>query len=167
MNKSSVAASRRASAPEPVDTLVALVCTLRVLQLSERDHPWLTLPLTLAQLKTMMLLIQTGGMPARRLAERLGIGPSAVTPLVDRLVEQKLVRRDADPNDRRIIWVRPTAKAAAVRERVMEANRSLLADVLDALPPREQIEIQGSLKRLLASAEQLLAQRQRSQSARE
>jgi DNA-binding MarR family transcriptional regulator len=162
MNKSSPAAGHRAAPPEPVDTLVSLVRTLRVLQLSERDHPWLTLPLTMAQLKTMMLLLQTGGMPACRLAERLGIGPSAVTPLVDRLVEQKLVRRDADPDDRRMIWVRPTAKAAAVRERVMEANRTLLAEVLEALPAREQVEIQGSLKRLLASAEALLAQRQRS-----
>jgi DNA-binding MarR family transcriptional regulator len=159
MNKWSTAHKPGATPADPVDTLVALVCTLRALQLSERDHPWLTLPLTMAQLKTLMLVLHTGGMPARRLGERLGIGPSAVTPLVDRLVEQKLVRRDTDPNDRRVIWIRPTAKASAVRERVMEANRSLLAEVLDGLPLRGRDDVQAGLERLLASAEALLARR--------
>ena len=156
MNRSSTPAAPRAAA---VDTLVALVYTLRALQLSERDHPWLTLPLTMAQLKTLMMVLHTGGMPARRLGERLGIGPSAVTPLVDRLVQQQLVRRDADANDRRIIWIRPTARANAVRERVMEANRSLLAEVIAGLPARERVAVQAGLERLLASAEALLAKR--------
>ena len=64
----------------------------------------------MAQLKAMMLIVQTGGVRSRELADGLGIAPSAATPLVDRLVEQKLARRDDDTADRRIIWIRPTPK---------------------------------------------------------
>lgn len=149
------------SRPEVVDTLLAFVCVLRSLQLSERDHPWLTLPLTMAQLKLLMLILQTGGMPSRHLADRLGIGPSAVTPLVDRLVQQKLVRRNADANDRRIVWIRPTAKAIALRDRVMETNRSVLAKVLDEVPRSEHRNVHTGLRHLLNGAERTLARAQK------
>ena len=146
--------------PTPADTLLAFACTLRMLQLTERDHPWLTLPLTMAQLRALVLVLQSGGLPSRGLGDRLGIGPSAVTPLVDRLVQQKLVRRDADAQDRRIVWVRPTSKAIALRERVMETNRSVLAEVMAALPAAERKRAQASLDVLLAAAERVLARRQ-------
>lgn len=156
------ATAHKSVAPQTglVDTLLALVCALRALQLSDRDHPWLALPLTMAQLKALMLIFQSGGMQSRGLADRLGIGPSAVTPLVDRLVEQKLVRRDDDPNDRRIIWVRPTAKAVALGEKLMEANRSALAEVLEALPPRDHDRVHESLHLLLDGAERVLNRHQ-------
>ena len=147
--------------PDVVDTLLAFVCVLRSLQLSERDHPWLTLPLTMAQLKALMLILQTGGLPSRHLADRLGIGPSAVTPLADRLVEQKLVRRNTDANDRRIVWIRPTAKAVALRDRVMETNRSVLAKVLGEVPRGEHKHVQACLQRLLNGAERTLERAQK------
>jgi MarR family transcriptional regulator, organic hydroperoxide resistance regulator len=152
-----------AAIPEPdvVDTLLAFVCVLRSLQLAERDHPWLALPLTMAQLKALMLILQTGGMPSRHLADRLGIGPSAVTPLVDRLVQQKLVRRNTDANDRRIVRIRPTAKAIALRDRVMETNRSVLAKVLDEVPRGEHKNVRASLQRLLNGAERTLERAQK------
>src|SRR5262245_24322211 len=82
---------------DPVDALNALVQALRAIQAVLGDRPWLVLDLTMVQLKAVMLLAQTGGMPSRKLADALGIGPSAVTPLVDRLVQQRLTRRDHDP----------------------------------------------------------------------
>ena len=158
MPRTAAAAARS----EPVvDTLLAFVCVLRSLQLSERDHPWLTLPLTMAQLKALMLILQTGGLPSRQLGDRLGIGASAVTPLVDRLVQQKLVRRNADANDRRIVWIRPTARAIALRDRVMETNRSVLAKILDEVPRGEHKNVHASLEHLLNGAERTLERAQK------
>lgn len=150
-------AAKRAPAPDTLDTLLALVCSLRSLQLTRRDHPWLALSISMAQVKTLLIILQTGGMPTRVLADRLDIGASAVTPLVDKLLDQKLVRRDSDPNDRRIIWVRPTAKAQALWERLMEANRAVLAEVLRELPATQHAAIQHSLAQLLDGAERLMA----------
>jgi len=80
--------------------LTRLVGTLREIQFLRGERPWLLLDLTMAQLKAMMLIVQTGGVRSRELADGLGIAPSAATPLVDRLVEQKLARREDDHDDR-------------------------------------------------------------------
>ena len=82
--------------------LTRLVGKLREIQFCRGERPWLLLDLTMAQLKAMMLIVQTGGVRSRELADGLGIAPSAATPLVDRLVDQKLARRDDDPVDRRL-----------------------------------------------------------------
>jgi len=141
------------------DALNALVQALRTIQVSQGDRPWLVLGLTMAQLKALILVVQSGGLRSRSLADELGIAPSAVTPLVDRLVEQKLLRREQDPNDRRIVWIRPTARAVAQHDKLMQTNRSVLQQVLDELPPGERQKVYESMQLLLESAQRVLARR--------
>jgi DNA-binding MarR family transcriptional regulator len=102
------------------------------------DRPgWGDLDLTMSQLKTIMLLVDTGGLTGRELAERLGIGPSAVTALVDRLVQRDYVRREEDRTDRRVSWARPTSRATELFERLHATHRERLAEVLATLDPEE------------------------------
>ena len=136
--------------------LTRLVGKLREIQFCRGERPWLLLDLTMAQLKAMMLIVQTGGVRSRELADGLGIAPSAATPLVDRLVEQKLARRDDDPVDRRIIWIRPTAKAQSLHDHLLQTNEDVLADVIDALPADVRPRVQESVRLLLESAERVL-----------
>ena len=136
--------------------LTRLVGRLREIQFCRGERPWLLLDLTMAQLKAMMLIVQTGGVRSRELADGLGIAPSAATPLVDRLVEQKLARRDDDTADRRIIWIRPTAKAQALHDQLLQTNEDVLADVIDALPADVRPRVQESVRLLLESAERVL-----------
>ena len=90
------------------------------------DRPgWGDLDLTMSQLKTIMLLVETGGLSGRDLAERLGIGPSAVTALVDRLVQRGYARREEDRADRRVSWARPTEQGdRAVRASPRDPSRA-------------------------------------------
>ncbi|MGE3910350.1 MAG: MarR family transcriptional regulator [Chloroflexota bacterium] len=98
------------------------------------DRPgWGELDLTMSQLKMIMLLVDTGGLSGRDLAENLGIGPSAVTALVDRLVRSGYARREEDRTDRRISWTRPTDRAIELFERLHATHRERLADVLTTL----------------------------------
>jgi DNA-binding MarR family transcriptional regulator len=100
------------------------------------DRPgWGDLDLTMSQLKTIMLLVETEGLTGRDLAERLGIGPSAVTALVDRLVQRGYARREEDRADRRVSWARPTAKSTELFERLHATHRERLAEVLATLSP--------------------------------
>ena len=102
------------------------------------DRPgWGDLDLTMSQLKTIILLVETGGLTGRELAERLGIGPSAVTALVDRLVQREYARREEDRADRRVSWARPTTKATKLHERLHATHRERLAEVLATLAPQE------------------------------
>ena len=139
-----------------ITQLTRLVGTLREIQFCRGERPWLLLDLTMAQLKAMMLIVQSGGVRSRELADGLGIAPSAATPLVDRLVDQKLARREDDPDDRRIIWIRPTAKAQALHDQLLHTNEQVLTDVIDALPADVRPKVHDSVRLLLESAERVL-----------
>jgi len=136
--------------------LTQLVGRLREIQFCRGERPWLLLDLTMAQLKAMMLIVQSGGVRSRELADGLGIAPSAATPLVDRLVEQKLARREDDADDRRIIWIRPTPKAQALHDQLLQTNQEVLAEVIEALPAEVRPKVQESVRLLLESAERVL-----------
>jgi DNA-binding MarR family transcriptional regulator len=109
---------------------------MRALHALDRSS-WGDLDLTMSQLKTIMLIVDTGGLSGRDLAERLGVGASAVTALVDRLVQRGYARREEDRADRRVSWARPTDKATALFERLHATHRERLADVLATLSPDE------------------------------
>jgi DNA-binding MarR family transcriptional regulator len=140
------------------EALASLVDTLRTLQLATGgQQPWLCVDLTMAQFKSVLLIGFTGGMTSRGLADQLGVGPSAVTPLVDRLVDQKLAVRESDDNDRRVIWVRPTAKATALQSALLQTSRSLMAEVVEGLNTREEALVRQALGLLLERAQAVLA----------
>ena len=135
-----------------LDNWLALQATVRAIQTAVGDGRWLAVNLTMAQLKVALLLVQAGGLPSRMIGQRLAIGPSAVTPLVDRLVALKLARREADPNDRRVVCVRPTPKAVALHESLLQAGRNILADVLKEVPESERERVGRALSVLRDSA---------------
>ena len=135
-----------------IDSWLALQVTVRAIQTASGDGRWLAVNVTMAQLKVALLLVQSGGLPSRAIAERLAIGPSAVTPLVDRLVALKLARRDADPTDRRVVCVRPTPKALALHESLLQTGRTILVDVLKEVPESEREQVGRALSVLRDSA---------------
>jgi DNA-binding MarR family transcriptional regulator len=139
------------------DALSALIETLRTIQVAQGDHPWLLLELTMAQCKALILLALSGGLRARELADGLGIAPSATTPLVDKLVELKLARRQQDPADRRIVWIRPTAKAIAIHAKLMQTRASVVAEVMNEIPPAKRDAVYRSVALLLDGAARVLA----------
>jgi DNA-binding MarR family transcriptional regulator len=141
-----------------VDVLLALGLTFQRIEASlGRPRAWLSLDLTMAQLKAVMLIVDSGGVPSRTLAERLGTTRSAITPLVDRLVAQGLVRREPHARDRRMAWVRPTAKAEAVQQMLLQTRRPVLQRVWDDVPADARVALMRSLTTLLASAQRVLA----------
>jgi DNA-binding MarR family transcriptional regulator len=140
---------------QAVETILSLMQTLKGRQAEGR--PWLELDLTMAQLKALMIVLQTGGVASRGLAERLSIGPSAVTPLVDQLVDQKLVTREDDPSDRRVVLIRPTPRAVALRRRLLETSRAAVAEVLNEIPASDIPGVQRALAQLLDAAGRISA----------
>jgi DNA-binding MarR family transcriptional regulator len=59
--------------------------------------------LTMTQVRVLYTLQTENGLAAGELAERLGVQPSTVTRIVDRLVQNKLVSRVVDEHDRRLV----------------------------------------------------------------
>lgn len=137
-----------------IDSIVELVHVIRTMQAG--SHPWLDLDLTMAQLKALIIVVETGGLPSRGLADRLSISAPAVTPLVDRLIEQRLVRREDDPADRRVVLIKPTARAVSLQHKLLEMNRSSVARVVDELSEDEIADIEQALTHLLRAAGQAI-----------
>ena len=137
--------------------LVRLIQALRSIQVERGQLPWRYLDLSMAQLKAVMLLCRTGRARSREVADGLGIAPSAATPLIDRLVEQKLAVREDDPADRRIVWILPTKKAQAVYDELLHTSHDVLEDVISEVPAKERKAVRDSVELLAEAANRVLA----------
>src|SRR3989440_280854 len=62
---------------------------------------WMETDLTIAQLRTLLVLAEEGPLVIGQVAQRMGIGLSTGGHLVDRLVQAGLAERTEDPEDRR------------------------------------------------------------------
>jgi DNA-binding MarR family transcriptional regulator len=90
-------------------------------------------------------VLEAGTMTAGRLAELSGFTTGAITAIVDRLERANLVRRVANPADRRSVLVRPL-RLASVKRRVapiFASLRSAMAEVAESFQPTELAAIQS------------------------
>ncbi len=117
---------------------------------------WFTLDLSMAQFKTLMLIGSSGGLTGRDLAQRLGVGPSAITPLVDRLVLHGYVHREEDLADRRVTWARLTAAGQGVFEQILSAGHDQFDALVAQLSPEERGLVERALETLNRAAERRL-----------
>lgn len=99
------------------------------------------------------LLWVIGDRPVRAglVAQQLKLSAGAVTELVERLVDEGLVRRDADPDDRRAVVLALTAEGRRVRERYELAASSALAEVLGRLTAPQRRRLRAAFADLNAA----------------
>ena len=50
----------------------------------------------------------------------MGVSPSAISLLVDRMVEHGMVERTRDTEDRRVVWLRLTPAAQAIADALLD-----------------------------------------------
>jgi len=77
-------------------------------------EPMMAMPLTIQQLKLLMVVVTSGPVSAHRVAAELGLTAATVSGIVDRLVERDLVVRDHDASDRRVRPLRATPAGARI-----------------------------------------------------
>ena len=99
----------------------------------------------MSQFKALMLVSATGGLSGRDLARRFGVGPSAITAIVERLVQRGYVRREEDVHDRRVSWTRPTPAALALFQQVNAGHDEQLDQILGSLAPAELALVERAL----------------------
>ncbi|TDC36652.1 MarR family transcriptional regulator [Micromonospora sp. 15K316] len=93
------------------------------------------------QLRVLSLICARSETNVNRLAELLDVVPSSASRLCDRLEATGLLRRAADPRDRREVRLLPTAAGEEVlRELTARRHRAVQA-VLDRMPARAQSEL--------------------------
>lgn len=113
-----------------------------VLDLAAGDRPPRVSPM---QLRVLTWLRAHPATNVNGLAESLGVGASSASRLCDRLEALGLVRRTADPRDRREVQVIVTPEAVALLDDLSRVRRDALARVLDAMSPSARRELARSL----------------------
>ena len=124
---------------------------------AQQQSCWEDLDLTMSQFKALMLVSATGGLSGRDLARRFGVGPSAITAIVERLVQRGYVRREEDVHDRRISWTRPTPAALALFQQVNAGHDEQLDEILGSLSPDELATVERALELLRDAGARWLA----------
>ena len=76
---------------------------------------WMEIDLTIAQLRTLLVLAEEGPLVIGQIAQRMGIDLSTGGHLVDRLVQAGLAERTEDAEDRRSGTGHPRDEALGVR----------------------------------------------------
>ncbi len=110
------------------------------------------LDLTLGQLHCLRTIGRMGSPSMSELSSGLQLQPSTVTGLVDALVQQGLVDRRSDPEDRRVVRVRLSAKGQRGRERHRRAMRQRLMELLGDLEDDDLRRIHEALSLLHTAA---------------
>lgn len=85
---------------------------------------------TLTQYRTLVVLASRGPQRAADLAADLGVQPSTVSRLVDRLVQRGLVVRRQDTADRRVVWMTLTGQGKDLVGTTMRQRRQRLGELL-------------------------------------
>ncbi|MBM0237359.1 MarR family transcriptional regulator [Micromonospora sp. ATA32] len=93
------------------------------------------------QLRVLSLISTRPETNVNRLAELLEVVPSSASRLCDRLEATGLLRRVADPRDRREVRLVPTAAAETLLRELQERRHQAVQAVLDRMPDRVQDEL--------------------------
>jgi DNA-binding MarR family transcriptional regulator len=118
-----------------------------------QDRAWLTVELTMPQLKTLMCVAQQQGPTNGQIARSLGVGLSTMTGIVDRLAEQGLVVRHEDPVDRRITRVLPTPRGQELVDQLLRYRNEYITAVLAQLSSEQLLIVEQGFHYLVDAAD--------------
>jgi DNA-binding MarR family transcriptional regulator len=114
---------------------------------------WIDSGLTVTQLRSLFLIVNKGRTNFRKLAEALEVTPSNVTGIVDRLVEQGLVSRTQNPEDRREMTLQATDKGQALVSSLKEAGIKRMTQILSVLSLEELSGLTQGLSAFIKAAD--------------
>lgn len=86
------------------------------------------------------------------LADAAGVTRATMTGLIDTLERDGLVRREPDPNDRRMMWVQLTPKGERFIEDLLPGHFRLMATLMQGLTEVERKTLVGLLHKIIEQA---------------
>lgn len=83
-----------------------------------------------SQRVVLRALVDHGPQQVTEVANHLNVTLSAATGMVDRLVKAKLVTRDRDQKDRRVVWVKVTPEGEQAVKAAEQRRRAVLGQLV-------------------------------------
>jgi DNA-binding MarR family transcriptional regulator len=94
---------------------------------------WLSLEITVAQLRVLLVLQTEGPTRMSIIAANIGTALSTATGIVDNLVKKGLVLRDIDPQDRRLVICKLSPEGQKLMNKIWTLGRFQMKRLLDGL----------------------------------
>jgi len=101
---------------------------------------------TVTQGYTLLAFPLNDNISMSALSDKLGLANSTVTRMVDQLVSKGLVRREPDPEDRRVVQVGLTAQGQGLHQALAADFQHFFSMVLAEIPLDQQTPIIDSLE---------------------
>ncbi|HWC33693.1 MAG TPA: MarR family transcriptional regulator [Mycobacteriales bacterium] len=111
--------------------------------------------LTSSQLSALGVVARSGPMRISELAVVEHVNPTMLSRIVGALVDEGLLRRTPDPDDRRAGMVEVTAAGRRTHDRLRAERGKVLADGLAELSPADRAVVEAALPALEALVEAL------------
>lgn len=89
-----------------------------------------------------------GGITPKEIAGALHVENSTISGVLDRMQKQGLVTRILNPENRRSIHVKATAKGMSLKEPLLQEVEQLNQQVLQDLTAQEQVQLFNLLRRI-------------------
>ena len=132
--------------PQPVNREIAftIMDVARLLK-TYADQRARQFGISRAQWAVLIRIERTEGLKQSELAELLDLQPISLTRLLDRLADNGLIERRADPNDRRAnrLYLKPAAKP--LLGRLSELGADMMETVLEGLDAKSVDSMLGEL----------------------
>lgn len=94
--------------------------------------------ITMPQLIILDFLDKRGELKMTDLAHEMGVTTAAMTGIVDRLVRYGYAVRVDEPNDRRIVRIKTTAKGSSLVKKINQQRRDMIIDIFGKLSQSER-----------------------------
>jgi DNA-binding MarR family transcriptional regulator len=155
MNDRTRQTTRTPSGDDVTTQLARLLPELAVVLYESAPHhrrgelPTTAEPLTGRQMEAVVFLSHRHRVTMGEFADGLKISPAAASELVARLTEKDVVRRESDPGDRRVVYVRLAGAAEQYAGEVYDSWRRELDAVFARFPDIDPDTLVGFLGALI------------------
>lgn len=143
---------------EPVQlTAILLEWSTTFIRLSLHDFNRYTrgAGLSLPQMTILLHLHYQGPNEVTQICEMMQVTPAGASQMIDRMVQQGMVRREEVPGDRRVRLVKLTDKGRKVVLESIAARQAWIEDLVAGLPPAEVERIGNALLTLNQAASKM------------
>jgi DNA-binding MarR family transcriptional regulator len=111
--------------------------------------------LSMSHLGAIFHVHRAGSCGVTEIGEYLGVTSAAASQMLDRLVEQGLVIRTEDPEDRRVKRIELTAEGKGILEAGIRARESWMVELAGTLTEAEKEKISSALQLMTSKVTQL------------
>ena len=140
---------KHASTEELIDSLASnLFLTLPIFRkrLLHMDVIQREFNIPLSHVQVMAMLNDNGSMNVSEISRRLGIAKPNITPLIDRLIEEKYVERHRDEKDRRMVNINICPEGENILEDIRIKMRTLVGKWATGLTATDLRDLNESLE---------------------